>query len=216
MNTPRKINAPVIPVLFTFLLFLSFSCDEFKSQEFEISEKDNLACTQFADSIQDPASDTLKIIAQPLKTLQLVALTDFNASWVDSNVAANVPDILDSLTGRALVVHVTPDTAYMLKTLADEMNNYMVFAPAAGAVVFYLSESADILLMKTDGTIIKPSNQNMPLPTVSGCTVVINNSTEPKIKTRLEFNSPDEHYLLKLIKNDQTKSGDIKCSVIPM
>jgi len=217
MNAPRKFNTLVISVLFTFLLFLIFSCDDFKSEEFNISEKDNQACAQLPDSIQDPNSDTLKIIAQPFKILKVnKALTAFDTSWVDSNVTENVSVILDTLTAKGLEVKVIPDTAYWLKTLAKEINSYFAFTPATGAVIFYLTESVDIILMTTDTSVVKPSNQNMPYETTSGCTVIINKKTEPLIKTRLEFSTPDEHYLLKLMKNDGTKSDSIKCSVLAM
>lgn len=195
-----------------FVLFFIFtSCEEFQSEEFEISGKDSKACNQLqrADSL---GTDTVNV--------QL--LSDFDPTWVDSNLYnaqnntySNVPAILDSLNANEIVVTNTDINKIKLYTIAGADTNYVSLQTTASSLTFFFDQSISINIISPAGEVTKISNQNMPLETASGCTMEDDNEVQvPFIKARYEIAVPANNSLLQLIKDEQTKSRIIHVSIL--
>ena len=117
-----KIMFPVfIVMVFILITCITTSCDDYKSEEFEISALDSKACQQLQ------RADSLGV-----DTVRTMALSDFDSAWVDSNLYDPisqtynfVAEILDSLVANDITVTNTSTNKIKLITLADQDTNYV-------------------------------------------------------------------------------------------
>jgi hypothetical protein len=187
-----------------FLLFVLpalFSCEEFQSQEYKISELDNKACQLLADSLAD--------------TVYTNALTNYDTSWTDDNVAQNVNQILDSLQNDNIIVKSFADLSNLIASGSAENSAYVMYQSTSGTAVFFSSQSVILSLFDEQGNLLTPSDQNISYETAGGCTYLNENDVAvPLILTRLAYGLANQRYLVQLTKTDQTTSDNIYVSIL--
>jgi hypothetical protein len=171
-------------------LFVYFGCDEYQSESYQISGKDANACAQLQDTLFNEIATT--------------DLTEFNPEWTDDNVPQNVPVILDSLKANGIVVS-NGDLSTWVTTLEDADTNYVCLQTTLNSAVFYSDKIVTFKLMDSQGELRSASGITMPMETVGGC---LTEEGDPQIRTRLEFSTPDEEYLLYIINQEQTFLGE--------
>jgi len=171
-------------------LFLHLGCDKYQSESYQISDKDARACAQLQDTLYNAITTS--------------DLTDFNPQWTDANVPQNVPAILDSLKANGIVVS-NGDLSTWVTTDEDLDTNYVCFQTSLNSMVFYSDKAVTLKLMDSQGGLRSASGTSMPMETVGGC---LSEEGDPQIRTRLEFSTPDEEYLLYIINQEQTFLGD--------
>ncbi len=199
MKVKDEILKILILVFSAFLLVFYMACDDFKSQEFQISSQDAVACKQLSDTV--------------FSTLSLKSLTDFDSTWVDSNIIGNVSEILDSLEANDIVLIADgSETTLIVTTAAD--TNYFAMRSNFSSIICYSDKSILLNLLTEDDQVQRTSDASMPLETVSGCTVLENKKPVPLIRARMKFGFSDDRYLVQFIKDDQTRSGSIKISIL--
>ena len=169
------------------LSFLLFCCDKYQSESYEISTVDARACMQIQDTL---AYDSIAV----------VELTKFDTTWTNDNVPQNVPSIIDSLKANRIIVS-EGDQSTWVTTLTGVDTNYVCFQTNLNSVILYADKVVRLQLMDVQGTFRNISNIAMPLETVGGC---VNEEDLPQIKTRIEYSTPDDEYLLYIIIQDQT------------
>jgi hypothetical protein len=200
-----------IVVVLIIITFISTSCDDYKSEEFEISALDSKACQQLQKA------DSLGV-----DTVTTVMLSEFDSVWVDSNLYDQgsgtynfVGDILDSLVANDITVTNTASNKIKLITIASQDTNYVALQSGSSSLTFFFDRNISINIINQSGQITAISNKAMPLETASGCTELDENDVEvPYIKSRLEISVPDNPALLQLIKNEQTGSRTIHVSIL--
>jgi len=207
-----KIMFPAfIVMVFILITCITTSCDDYKSEEFEISALDSKACQQLQ------RADSLGV-----DTVTTMMLSDFDSTWVDSilydqgaHTYGNVAEILDSLVANDITVTNTSTNKIKLITLADLDTNYVALQSGSSSLTFFFDQSVSINIINQTGQITAVSNKSMPLETASGCTELDDNDVEvPFIQTRLEISVSDNPALLQLIKNEQTGSRTIHVSIL--
>jgi len=188
---------------FSFILFLIltisfflFGCDKYQSESYELSTLDASACAQIQDTLYN--------------TVTGVRLTDFNPAWTHENVQPNVPSIIDSLKANGIVVS-EGDLADWVDTVGDEDTNYVCFTTNLSSEVFYSDQVVGLKLMDTQGEFHDASSISMPLETVGGC---LNEKGNPLIRTRIQYSSPDDDYLLYVINQETTLDSIIVLSIL--
>ena len=170
------------------LSFLSFGCDKYQSESYEISTVDARACAQIQDTLYN--------------SVTAVKLTDFDSTWTHENVPQNVPAIIESLITNGIVVS-EGDLSTWITTVKLELEdtNYVCFQTNLSSEIFYSDKDIGLKLMDVQGDFRNISSISMPLETVGGC---LNEQGNPQIKTRIEYTSPDNEYLLYMINQEQT------------
>jgi len=200
----KSVGIRSLMVLFAvILLMINLACEDFKSEEFQMSALDDAACTQLSDTV--------------FSELTLKPLTDFNQDWADSNVAANIIPILDSLEANDLVLHADGSTAIQIATAAD--TSWFALRSDFSSIVWYLTESMVVNLMTESGTIQKTSDSTMPFEVAGGCTYLEKgaNVPEPLIRSRFKYSASEDRYLIQFIKTEQTRDEadyPIKTSIL--
>lgn len=174
------------------LLMINLACEDFKSEEFQMSALDAAACEQLSDTV--------------FSELALKPLTNFNPDWADSNVAANITPILDSLEANDLVLHADGSTAIEIATAGSD-TSWFALRSDFSSIVWYLTESLVINLMTESGTIQKTSDLTMPFEVAGGCTYLEKGATvpEPLIRARFKYSASADRYLVQFIKTEQTR-----------
>jgi hypothetical protein len=143
-------------------------------------------------------------------SINAVKLTDFDSTWTHQNVRQNVPAIIDSLKANGIIV-TEGDLSTWVTTVPDEDTNYVCFTTKLSSEIFYSDQVIVLGLMNIQGEISNPADISMPQETIGGC---MDEESSPIIKTRLEFASPDEDYLLYIINQEQTTSTTIILSIL--
>jgi hypothetical protein len=181
----------------SFLLFLGISlsffsvgCDKYQSESYEISAVDAKACAQIQDTLYN--------------TISSVLLSSFDSTWTHENVSQNVPALLDSLIANEIVVS-EGDLSTWITTVQGEDTNYVCFQTNLGSVTLYSDQVIALKLMDEQGEFVNISSVSMPMETVGGC---LTDSGDPLIKTRLEYTTPNDRYLLYVINQEQTVAND--------
>ncbi len=204
---------PFFSLSLIVLFFITTACEEFQSEEFQISDLDSKACIQLQreDSL---GADTVKI----------KLLSKFDSTWVDSNLYdeqtktySNVPEILDSLNANQIVVTKTPTNKIKLVTVGAADTNYVSLQATSSSLTFFFDTSVSINIISQAGDIIRVSDETMPLETASGCTIEDDNEIQvPYIKARYKISMPssDDNSLLQIIKNEQTKSSTFHVAIL--
>jgi len=182
--------------LVIFLSFFSSGCEEYQSESYEISAVDTRACAQIQDSLYN--------------TVIGVRLTDFNPTWTNENVPQNVPAIIDSLKSNGIVVS-EEDLADWVDTIGNEDTNYVCFTTNLSSEIFYSDQVVSLKLMNTEGHFQTATSISMPPETVGGC---LDENGNPQIRTRIEYSSPDDDYLLYVINQETTLDSIIVLSII--
>lgn len=192
------------------IIFFTSSCEDFQSEEFQISALDSKACQQLQ------MHDSLGV-----DTVQVVMLSDFDSTWVDSviydstnNVYNNVSEILDTLIANDIVVTNTTSNKIKLETIGSADTAYFALQSNSASLTLFFDQSVTVYLINLSGEITSISNKMMPLETAAGCTKIENDVEVPLIQARLEISVPGNTSLLQLIKNEQTKSRIIHVSIL--
>jgi hypothetical protein len=211
MRKIKNIFPAFIVIIFIFVTCFTTSCDDYKSEEFKISDLDSKACQQLqrADSL---GADTVTAML----------LSDFDSTWVDSLIYnevsqtySNVSDIIDSLVTNDIIVTNTSTNKVRLVTLADFDTCYFALQTSSASLTFFFGKNVSINLINAAGEITGISNRSMPLETAAGCTKLDDNDVEvPFIQARLEISVPGNPSLLQVIKNEQTKARVIYVSIL--
>lgn len=211
MRKSKKMFPAFIVIVIITIACITTSCDDYKSEEFEISALDSKACQQLqkADSL---GADTVTA----------VWLSDFDSTWVDSilydpnnETYSNVTEILDSLIANDISLTNTSTNKIKLYTPADQDTNYVALQSGSASLTFFFDQSISINIINRSGEITAVSNKLMPLETASGCTKIDDNEVEvPFIQARFEISVPDNPALLQLIKNEQTSSRIIHIAIL--
>jgi hypothetical protein len=200
-----------IVMMFIVITCFTTSCDDFKSEEFEISALDSKACLQLQ------RDDSLGV-----DTVTTMMLSDFDTTWVDSilydqdsKTYSNIAEILDSLIANDITATNTSTNKIKLVTMADQDTNYVALQSGSASLTFFFDRNVSINIINQAGQITAISNKSMPLETASGCTKLDDNDVEvPFIQARLEIGVPGNPALLQLIKNEQTGSRTIHISIL--
>lgn len=235
MKKIKNIFPAFIVAIFIVITCFTTSCDDFKSEEFEISALDSKACQQLqrADSL---GVDTIRVVELAsfdstiavdtmLYNLDSVLVdTTIYFTWTDEIIydtltlklkSKYISPILNALIANDITVTNTTANKIKLITLADRDTNYVALETTSPTLTFFFDQNLSINVINAAGEVTKISNKKMPLETASGCTTLDENDVEvPLIKARLEINVPENPVLLQLIKNEQTGSRTIHVSIL--
>jgi len=211
MKKIKNIFPAFIVIVFMLITFFSTSCDDYKSEEFEISSLDLQACQQLksADSL---GADTVTAIL----------LSDIDTSWVMSSIYDtitatynNVNQILDSLVAKDIVITNTTQNKLKLITRANKDTSFFALQSNSTSLTFFFDTSVSINFIDPTGKIINVNNNRISLETASGCTKLDDKDVEiPLIIARYEISVPSNPVLWQLIKNEQTESHIIHVSIL--
>ena len=208
MRKIKNIFSAFIVMVFIFITCFTTSCDDYKSEEFEISALDSKACQQLK------IADSLVV-----DSVAAVLLSSFDSTWVDSllydeatETYNNVSEIIDSLVANDIIVTNTSTSKIYLKTLAATDTNYFALQTSSASLTFFSNKSVSVNLIDQEGIITGVFNNKIPLETVAGCQYRKRKRKESVtdsidwflIQTRVEISVPDNVSLLQLIKNEQT------------
>jgi len=177
------------------LSFFLFGCDKYQSESYEISAVDAKACAQIQDTLYNSISAEF--------------LHQFNGNWTHENVPQNVPAILDSLKANGIVVSEGDLSTWI--TTTNEDTNYVCFQTNLSSVTLYSDQVITLKLMDEQGEFRNISSVAMPMETVGGC---MTENNDPLIRTRLEYSTADDEYLLYLINQEQTVVDDDDIAII--
>ena len=222
-----------IVMVFILITCITTSCDDYKSEEFEISALDSKACQQLqrADSL---GVDTVIVVSLASFDSTIAVdtmLYDIDSVLVDTTIYFTwtpemiydslnmtykyVSQILDLLVANDITVPNTSTNKIKLITLADKDTNYVALQSGSSSLTFFFDRNVSINVINQQGQITAISNKTMPLETASGCTQLDENDVEvPFIQARLEIGVPGNPALLQLIKNEQTGSRTIHISIL--
>ena len=211
MRKFKNIFPVFILAIFLCVAFFIISCDNYKSEEFEISALDSKACQQLK------RADSLGV-----DTVTTVLLADFDSTWVDSIIYdpvtktySEVNAILDSLIANDIIVTNTATNKIKLITLGTADTNYVALQSSSGSLTFFFDQSVTINLINEDGAVTTVSDKTMPLETAAGCTKLNEQDIEiPLIQARYTIGVPSNPALLQVIKNEQTELRTIHMSIL--
>ena len=211
MRKFKNIFPVFILAIFLCVAFFIISCDNYKSEEFEISALDSKACQQLK------RADSLGV-----DTVTTVLLADFDSTWVDSIIYdpvtktySEVTAILDSLIANDIIVTNTATNKIKLITLGTADTNYVALQSSSGSLTFFFDQSVTINLINEDGAVTTVSDKTMPLETAAGCTKLNEQDIEiPLIQARYTIGVPSNPALLQVIKNEQTELRTIHMSIL--
>ena len=211
MKKFKNIFPVFILTIFICVTLFIISCDNYKSEEFEISGIDSKACQQLK------RADSLGV-----DTVITVLLADFDSTWVDSVLYnpvtksyGQVSAILDSLISNDIAVTNTADNKIKLITIANADTNYVALQSSSSSLTFFFDQSVSINLINTNGDVTTVSDKTMPLETAAGCTKLNAQDIEvPLIQSRYTIGVPSNPALLQVIKNEQTELRTIHVSIL--
>jgi hypothetical protein len=233
MRKIKNIFPAFIVAIFIFVTCFTTSCDDYKSEEFKISDLDSKACQQLqradslgADTVQaiDLASidSTIAVDTMAYNIDSVLVDTTLYFTWTNEMIydSANakykyIPEILDTLIANGIIIANTSTNKIRLVTLADYDTCYFALQTSSASLTFFFGKNVSINLINEAGEITRISNKSMPLETAAGCTKLDDNDVEvPFIQARLEISVPSNRSLLQVIKNEQTKSRAIYVSIL--
>ena len=228
-----KIFPAFIVSVFILITCFTSSCDDFKSEEFEISALDSKACQQLqrhdslgVDTVRtiDLASidSTIAIDTMAYNIDSVLVDTTLYFTWTPEMIYDSVnakykyvPEILNALSDSGIFVTNTESQKIKIITVTELDTNYISLQSSSASLTFFFDQSVSINIINQAGEITSISNKKMPLETAAGCTELDDNDVEvPFIQTRLEISVPGNVSLLQLIKNEQTKSRTIHVSIL--
>jgi hypothetical protein len=196
MRLKKYGSLSILLFLVISLSFFTSTCDKYQSESYEISTVDARACVQIQDTLYN--------------SVTAVKLTNFDSTWTHENVPQNVPTIIDSLKANGIIVS-EDDLSTWVTTIGEEDTNYVCFKTNLSSEIFYSDQVIGLKLMDSEGEFRSIASISMPLETVGGC---LNEDGNPLIKTRIEYTSPNDDYLLYIINSEQTTSTTIILSII--
>jgi hypothetical protein len=164
-----------------------------------MSGVDAVACDQLSDTL--------------FSTLTLKSLTSFNPEWVDENVEANISAVLDSLEANNIVLNADGSEAVEIVTTSAD-TNWFALKSDFGSIATYLTETVEMNLLNSAGSLQKTSDATMPFEIAGGCTVLEKDKPVPLIRARFKYSVSDDRYLVQFIKGEQTRTGRIKISAL--
>lgn len=180
------------------VLLLAFSCSMFEEAESEISGADKIACQQFNDS--------------SFFKLSLVELTEFDTSWVNAQVASNVPAIIDTLLANDLVVQAGLDSAYLITRAGD--SSYVALESSISEITVFYTDMLELNIYDATGAPVDFSSDKMPLETISGCRYEDVETFEGNIiKVRLEYELTGSNYLMHFSKTETSSGSDFYLTI---
>jgi hypothetical protein len=191
MNSSRN-KWYLVLVTVGFTLIILASCSKYQSESYTIQGVDAKGCEMLSDTIFQ------RINA---------------ANWKHENVADSVSEIIDRLQADTVFVEEEKNT-YLIQTDAAEDSTYFAFISSMNSVIFFYNRSVEMELFQENGTIIKPSNTTMPPETAADCINETATVPTPLIKTRWEYGTPGNRYLVRIIKNEQTGSASIFLAIV--
>jgi hypothetical protein len=237
-NIPMKIIKTIFPVLvvslFIFACIFTSSCDDYKSEEFEISDPDSKACQQLqkedslgVDTVQvvSLASFDSTIAVDTMLYNQDTVLVDTTIyfTWTHEMIYDSVnaiykyvPEIIDSLVANEIVITNTSADKFKLITPGAIDTVYIALQTNSASLTFFFDNNVSINIINQAGETTGISNKTMPLETAAGCTKYDEDKKVeiPLIQARLEIAVPGNNSLLQLIKHEQTRSRIIHVSIL--
>jgi hypothetical protein len=235
MRKFKNIFPVFILAIFLCFAFFIISCDNYKSEEFEISALDSKACQQLksADSlgvdtvtVRSLASfDSTIAVDTMLYNLDSVLVdTTIYLTWTDEIIydtltwqlkSKYISPILETLIANNLTVTNTAENKIKLITLGTADTNYVALQSSSSSLTFFFDQSVTINLINGDGAVTTVSDKTMPLETAAGCTKLNAQDIEvPLIQARYTIGVPSNPALLQVIKNEQTELRTIHMSIL--
>ena len=181
------------------VLVMFFSCEDFQSQNYEISPVDARACTLLSDSV--------------FKVIRTQSPSEINATWVQQTVLDSAEKAFTTLAKKKVQIAVQ-DSGYLFVSSIISDTSYVALTGDSGSSVLYLGEYLDVKIYDMNGTELAVLDDTMTPETVGGCMELVVDKYQPIIKTRLVFNTKAENYLLSIIKIDQTVNQNFRSTVI--
>lgn len=189
LPTKKHTSAAIIFAL-TAILLLS-GCKIYKDETSQISGIDEQAC--------ETLSDTTVVGFTSMLT------SDYNAHWLNANVSAFADTLLDNLLQDTIVVEQGSAHPYEIILPNTNDTSYVAVKVTPGARTFFLTNFVNILLLSPAGQPMDFVSDEMPLTTVSGCTVAdAKGHLSPHIKIRYQYDVDVDTFLMVIEKNDQT------------
>lgn len=190
MRLKKYGNISYLILLILLLSFFISGCDKYQSESYEISGMDANACLQIQDTLYN--------------SISTVDLTKFNPNWTADSVAFKVQEIIDTLKANNIVIS-KDDISTWVKTVGTLDTNFVCFVSNTNSITLYSERVINLRLMDTQGEFRNISSVSMPLETVGGC---LTEEGTPLIRTRIEYATPDNEYLMYLINEETTFPKD--------
>ncbi|MFH1851940.1 MAG: hypothetical protein ABIA75_06310 [Candidatus Neomarinimicrobiota bacterium] len=194
-----KMIARILPLIFLTGFF--FCCDDFKDEEYELSELDR--------AVTSIIRDALLIIE-----IDLDDLTKFDATWFGSEIYSNISRILDTLAkyDQELIIQ---DSCYRIDISGSDSSYFYVETNQAGEFVFCFNEPIKFELIDDSGIILTNKSNSYSLEEVAGGVTYY---TDENFKQTLEYyialkNTYDleaNRYLGRIIKTDMITETVVK------
>lgn len=183
---------------FILILLLS-ACEDFQSETYDIDRTDARACTIISDT-------TLKVI-------NTRSLAQINNRWSYDQLADSTQTAVDTLIRRDAMV-MALDSCYNFITDEAVDTSYLALSGNGNPLVIYLNDYLNIAVFDKSGNELSASDNTMAPELVGGCVEQIEDKYKPLIKTRLEYQTQADNYLLRIIKIDQTEKSRFRTALV--
>lgn len=195
------ISVTLFGIALILMIMLLAACDKYSSKDFEISTLDMKACTLLADSLSD--------------TLATVNVNEYDSTWTNREVNTVASSFINSLEQDQIMAQVTDEKDFYFELITASDTSYAGLMCNYNRFILYCDDFLKINCIDEDGIQMKVLDEVMPLETISGCMMEIENVSEPRIKMRQTFAPQSDRILIQFIKTDQTKSGAFRIAFLP-
>lgn len=193
MKKISKIIKRTVSVLIILLFF--GACDIYSGGEKTITEPDKSVCALLSDSV--------------FVNITSGTPADINKAWTDTALADIAASFLDSLVVDSLFMEQGNTTAYKVTLSAD--TSFIAVKLKGGKITLYGTNQVSWSILDSGLQPFTLENDLMPGTTVAGCTELDEDEkSQPVIRMREEYTIPAGTYLMRIIKNDQTKGGTFR------
>lgn len=197
-----KMITRTLPLILLIGLFLS--CDDFKDQDYELSELDR--------AVMSIMQDTLLVIE-----VDLDGLTKFDTTWYSTEIYSNIVAIMDTLENynQKLIVQ---DSSYQIDISNSDSSYFYIETDQSNEYAFCFDEPVIFELIDTAGSIITNKSDSRSLEEVAGGVTYyidenLNRTLEYYITVKNTYDLTQNRYLGRIIKTDMMTETIIKIVV---
>ncbi len=190
MSQTKK-HKTTVTIFFLSAIILLSGCKIYKEETSQISGIDEQACETLSDTTVIEYTGALA--------------ADYNVNWLNANVGTFADTLLNKLVQDTIIIEQGSAHPYDITLPNADDTSYVAVKVTPGVRTFFLTNFVDLLLLTPGGQPMDFVSDEMPLTTVSGCTVEDSKGhLSPHIKMRYQYNVDVDTFLLVLKKNNQT------------
>jgi len=227
MISIQKILIFIIGSLLTTIIF--WSCDEFQSKDFNISDSENSVCellsadslividTTFVDSMEindivvldTLLFDTSKVLdSSKVKILKIPLFKIYDNTWEqDSVILANIPAVMDTLEANEIMVTDNSSLCFEIHTKVSVDTNYVFFSTDENSIVCYIDTFyINMNIIDSEGNVLATDDEAITPESIYDC---------PSMELRYVYNLQDNRYLIQFTEIAKQEIVPFRLAIIP-